>query len=238
VSRLSTPCAVLFLFIAAPLRAQGGPDFWSENSAVIIVGGIIAAILAFGYLLQRRGYHGKPGPLKIPEQEKPDTFGSAEWEEPIPGMPDVRSIFDGVFFGKGSLPEFDQIKTDKHTGGPVCSVPGNHVLVTGRTRVGKGCRVVVPTLLRAYIDRSLLCVDPKGENAIITARARRDLIPQYPNAIHIINPWGELAPSFAKLGLTPFATYNPLDILDRNDPNVVGIAQDMASAICPPDQGR
>jgi type IV secretory pathway TraG/TraD family ATPase VirD4 len=37
---------------------------------------------------------------------------------------------------------------------------------------------------------------------------------------------------FEKLGFQP-ATYNPLDLLDRNDPNAVAIAESLALAICP-----
>jgi type IV secretory pathway TraG/TraD family ATPase VirD4 len=110
----------------------------------------------------------------------------------------------------------------------VISAPESHTLIVAKTRTGKGTRVIVPTLLR-YSTGSALVIDPKGENAAITATMRRDLFQQ---PVHIINPWGELSSTFQKLKF-PTATYNPLDILDPDDPNVVAIAQAMASAICP-----
>ena len=60
-------------------------------------------------------------------------------------------------------------------------------------------------------------------------------VPGFSSTVHIINPWGELDRAFKGLGL-PYATYNPLDVLDPDDPNVVGIAQDLAAAICPVDK--
>lgn len=42
--------------------------------------------------------------------------------------------------------------------------------------------------------------------------------------------------TFEDMGFTP-ATYNPLDVLDRNDPNVVAVAQGLAAAVCPTAPG-
>jgi len=52
--------------------------------------------------------------------------------------------------------------------------------------------------------------------------------------VYVMNPWGELGAVFAGLGIGP-TTYNPLDVLDRNDPNAVAVAQALAAAICPPE---
>ena len=85
---------------------------------------------------------------------------------------------------------------------------------------------IIPTLLR--YEGSAFVIDPKGENAAITARVRRDPLRQ---DIHILNPWNELPETYQNAGFTT-ATYNPLDILDRDYPNVVAIAQALAGAIC------
>lgn len=50
-----------------------------------------------------------------------------------------------------------------------------HQLTIAPTRSGKGVGAIIPNLLTA--DRSVLCMDPKGENARITARARSRLGP-------------------------------------------------------------
>ena len=91
-------------------------------------------------------------------------------------------------------------------------MPGNHTLIVAPARTGKGTRVIVPTLLRSRRS-SCLAIDPRGESAAITARARAEF-----SQVHVIDPWGELGPTFEGLGFPP-ATYNPLDILDHNDPS-------------------
>lgn len=81
--------------------------------------------------------------------------------------------------------------------------------------------------------KAAIVIDPKGENAAITARVRAGLLDQ---AVHVINPWGELAATFKERGLTA-ATFNPLDVLQRDDPNAVAVAQALAGAVCPSSPG-
>lgn len=143
---------------------------------------------------------------------------------------DVRDVYEtrkGVFLGKSSVPHFRDGPIDMR-GAPIYATPEHHTLIVARTRTGKGTRVIVPTLLR-YIGSALI-IDPKGENAAITARTRRDGLRE---KVHIVNPWHELPEVFTGLGFQP-ATYNPLDALDRNDPNIVATAQSLAATICPP----
>jgi type IV secretory pathway TraG/TraD family ATPase VirD4 len=130
----------------------------------------------------------------------------------------------------------EELLPEEQVGAPICSTPQNHSLIVARTRTGKGTRVVIPTLLR--YQSSAFVIDPKGENAAVTARAR--MSPGRPGGgqtVHIINPWGELDTTFAQLGFK-YATYNPLDILDPKDKetNLVSNAQALAKAICPSDK--
>ena len=104
----------------------------------------------------------------------------------------------GVFFGKSSLPRRRPMPVMEQPGAPLCSQPSHHTLIVARTRTGKGTRVIVPTLLK--YRGSALVIDPKGENAAITARARQNIMPGMPTPVHIVNPWGELADHFQKLG--------------------------------------
>lgn len=156
------------------------------------------------------------------------VHGSASWAEQIFAYPKMHWM-GGVFFGKSSTPELKDTPLEQDKGAPVYSYPENHTLIVARTRTGKGTRVIIPTLAKYF--GSMLVIDPKGENAAITARERARW--QH-NDVHILNPWGELAGTFQKLGFTP-AKYNPLDILERDDPNAVAIAQALAGAICPRD---
>lgn len=139
-------------------------------------------------------------------------------------------LVTGVFLGKSSSPELKGAGLEG-PGAPVCATPGHHTLVVARTGTGKGTRVIVPTLLRRF-GSSALIVDPKGANAAITARARSGIMGA-PFKVHIVNPWDELGDTFRKLGFEA-ACYNPLDVLDRLDPNAVAVAQALAATICPP----
>jgi len=191
----------------------------------VIVGIIILFFVGMCFadmhkLSQRKG--------RPPEPQTSDTYGTASFAKWVPFIPDQLYVYSGVFFGKSSSPGPTHLAPfAEHQGGPICSTPENHTLIVAKTRTGKGTRVIIPTLLR-YATGSALVIDPKGENAAVTARARQALLQK----IHIINPWGVKAGVFQKLGFTP-ATYNPLDLLDRNDPNVVAIAESLALAICP-----
>lgn len=155
------------------------------------------------------------------------TYGSAKWAQPVT-QPESAVTFRGVFFGKSSSPDLD---TETPTA-PIYSKPESHTLIVARTRAGKGTRVIVPTLLR--YDHSMLVIDPKGENAAITARRRRDDLRQ---TVHIVNPWGVLQARYTELGFST-ATFNPLDAIDRDDHNAVALAQSMAATICPVTPGK
>jgi type IV secretion system protein VirD4 len=165
---------------------------------------------------------------KKPQQQTSGNYGTADYAPTRAHIPDDLYIYSGVFFGKSSQPGAENVPLGNHQGAPICSTPEHHSLVVARTRTGKGTRVVIPTLLR-YMN-SCIVIDPKGENAAVTARARAGA--PFNQDIHIVNPWSELDGAFKTRGLS-YATYNPLDILDRNDPNVVSTAQALAAAICP-----
>lgn len=154
------------------------------------------------------------------------VHGTAHYAALELDVKDEMCVWNGLFFGKSSAPERRAAPVDA-PGAPVCATPEHHTLIVARTRTGKGTRVIVPTLLR--YGGSALVIDPKGENAAITARIRQNQLHQN---IHILNPWNELAETYRRSGFSP-ATYNPLDILVRSDPNAVAIAQTLAGAICP-----
>ena len=98
-----------------------------------------------------------------------------------------------------------------------------HLLTLAPTRAGKGVGTIIPNLLTA--QRSVLVIDPKGENARITARARSGLGP-----VHVFDPFGVT-------GL-PTAACNPLDRLQRGSPDLGEDAAALAEALVmdPPGQ--
>jgi type IV secretion system protein VirD4 len=165
---------------------------------------------------------------KGPQASRPvsDIYGTAHYAPTQLDVVDDTCLARGVFFGKSSAPQLARLPLET-PGAPVCSTPEHHTLIVARTRTGKGTRVIVPTLL--CYGGSAFVIDPKGENAAVTARVRRDQLRQN---IHILNPWNELGETFPSRNLPP-ATYNPLDILERSDRNAVAVAQTLAGAICP-----
>jgi type IV secretion system protein VirD4 len=85
-----------------------------------------------------------------------------------------------------------------------------HLLTIAPTRSGKGVGAIIPNLLTA--DRSVFCVDPKGENARITARARSRFGPVY-----VLDPFD--------ISGQPSAAFNPLAGLA---PDSLDLAEDAA----------
>lgn len=187
-------------------------DFWPGLTAVIFtVIGLFLLVAFLRYLMREAD----PKPPSI-------AYGSATFAKPETGLPPPERLFHGTFFGFS----YQDDKQKEPMASPIVSAPENHTLIVAPTRTGKGTRVIVPTLL--LYQSSLITLDPKGENAAITARYRRD---QLGHKVHIVNPWGSHAALYESYGFPP-AAINPLDVLDRNDPGVAATATAMARAIC------
>ena len=86
-----------------------------------------------------------------------------------------------------------------------------HLITLAPTRAGKGVGTVIPNLLA--VDRSVLVIDPKGENARIAGEARRRL-----GTTHVLDPF--------EVSGHPSARYNPLD---RLTPDSLDLGEDAAS---------
>ena len=77
------------------------------------------------------------------------------------------------------------IGRDGKTGKPLRYDGPAHLLTMAPTRTGKGVGTIIPNLLTA--DRSVICIDPKGENARIAGRARKKFGP-----VHVLDPFGQV----------------------------------------------
>jgi type IV secretion system protein VirD4 len=86
-----------------------------------------------------------------------------------------------------------------------------HLITLAPTRAGKGVGTVIPNLLAA--ERSVLVIDPKGENARIAGDARRRF-----GTVHVLDPF--------EVSGHPSAAYNPLD---RLTPDSLDLGEDAAS---------
>lgn len=112
-----------------------------------------------------------------------DTHGSARFATD-------KEIAALTSFGSGLL-----IGRDTKTGKPLRYDGPAHLLTMAPTRTGKGVGTIIPNLLTA--GRSVICVDPKGENARITGRARQKFGP-----VHMLDPFGVTG--------RPSSAFNPL----------------------------
>lgn len=98
-----------------------------------------------------------------------------------------------------------------------------HLITIAPTRSGKGVGAIIPNLLTA--KRSILCIDPKGENARVTVQARQRMGP-----VNVLDPFG--------VSGVPTAAFNPLDSLDEDSPELAEDAALLADALVydPPGQ--
>lgn len=134
-----------------------------------------------------------------------------------------------VFFGltgdsHGSARFASRKELKKHQGGDGLLIgrnPGTgrllrydgpaHLITLAPTRAGKGVGTVIPNLLA--VDRSVLVIDPKGENARIAGEARRRF-----GTVHILDPF--------EVSGHASACYNPFD---RLTPDSLDLGEDAAS---------
>jgi type IV secretion system protein VirD4 len=100
--------------------------------------------------------------------------------------------------------------------------PSKHLLSVAPTRSGKGVSLIIPNLLLYW--GSAIVIDPKGENAWITAEYRRKM---GQNTI-ILDPWDEVNRRYGDLAgeKEAVARFNPLSILN---PESAHYAEDLAS---------
>lgn len=105
----------------------------------------------------------------------------------------------------------ENIVIGKARRGDIAFKPARHLTSIERTRGGKGASLIVPNLLN--YEGSVVVVDPKGENAFLTAARRREL----GQRVIILDPWGELKRRYRVD--EHLAQYNPLGKLDVNSVN-------------------
>lgn len=92
----------------------------------------------------------------------------------------------------------------------------SHLLTIAPTRSGKGVGTIVPNLLT--VNRSIVCIDPKGENAKITQRARNQF-----GQVHILDPFNVVSDETH--------AYNPLESLDIASLDIADDVTTLADAL-------
>lgn len=105
-----------------------------------------------------------------------------------------------------------------------------HLLTIAGSRSGKFTNLIAPNLLGwADIDGSFVVIDPKGEIAGVTSKYQGEA----GQNVVVLNPWAILSDK-----LPDSVKYNPMDILDADNPNLVDDCQMLAEMIVPQDTGK
>ncbi len=186
---------------------------------------LIAAGVAWYLLREEAARRGRAKP--------PTTFGSAEWatlehlvEHNLIGE---EGFFLGIYPQTKTNADYMQEKIDF----PLQYTGDRHLLTVAPTRSGKGVAAIVPNLLT--YEGSCLIIDPKGENAKITAARRgggyhKKDIPGMGQTVHVVDPWGIT-------GL-PVSKFNPMDWLKADDEDISENAMMLADSIVTPSAGQ
>jgi len=96
-----------------------------------------------------------------------------------------------------------------------------HIVTIAGSRSGKGTSLIIPNLL--HYSGSVVVIDPKGENASLTAKYRAEVLGQH---VIVLDPFGVSGVAHEYLG-----AFNPLSTLDMHDPEIVDDATSLADAI-------
>lgn len=102
---------------------------------------------------------------------------------------------------------------------PILMDSEGHLITIAPTGAGKGIGCIIPALLRH--EGPAIVIDPKGENAMVTARHRRSMGQE----IIVLDP----------MGVTNLeaGSFNPLDLVNVADANGVDVATALVSALLP-----
>jgi len=165
---------------------------------------------------------GIPGIADDAQQLPVTEFGKPEAVLNSPAFSFDRSkVFLGVLGGE--IVETPQGKIVRG-GTPVGYGDDRHIVMCAGSRAGKGRSCLIPTLLT--YGGSVLALDPKGELADITARARREM----GQKVFVVDPFG--VTKARKLGAAS-ASYNPMMLLRKESSSIIEDAGLIADALVP-----
>jgi len=163
-------------------------------------------------------------------RRRPTSFGSAQWAT-YPYLQEKK------IFGREGLLLGEFIAAADAPAEPLQYKGVRHLLTVAPTRSGKGVSSIIPNLLT--YPGSVLVVDPKGENALITAHGRGkgniDLrITGLGQKIVLLDPW-DIASSRLDI---PRSGFNPLDWIKAGDPDAAENAFLLADALVVSDTAK
>lgn len=106
-----------------------------------------------------------------------------------------------------------------------------HLVTVAGSRAGKGRSLIIPNLLN--YPGSVVCIDPKGENAAVTARYRHDVLKQ---DVVILDPFAVLKDVGAVAEFR--GSFNPFEWIDATDREAIDDVSALADAIIVRDNDK
>ena len=189
--------------------------------------------LATGYLSVSRffvqGRAGSGGSSRFGRyfEEWEAAYNASTWKDLVgrfssrsraPAAPPKADVFrNDLFFGRSLYNPFLNIGSNDD----------RHMMTIAGSRTGKGTTAIIPNLL--LWRGSAIVIDPKGTNAAVTARARREM----GQTVHIVDPFGLIAKTPEEQ-----ACFNPLAQLNPYSPTVREEISRIADALVVSDPGR
>ncbi len=189
--------AMAIILITMIALSDSGIAGWSMTA----LASVIAFFAGLGYWVRK---------LLKALGEVPSTFGSAMWAN-------LKEIMAKGLLRDGGL-RLGTVRSGQATY-PIAYHGDRHALTVAPTRSGKGVSQIIPNLLST--TASFIVVDPKGENALITAEARRAMGQE----VRLLDPWG-IASEAGEA-----ARFNPLDWLQEGDADITENAMLLADAL-------
>ena len=148
-------------------------------------------------------------------------LGTAKWADP--DLIEEKYLYQDGSIWLGRSPSNNDL--------PIGYLDDRHVCLVSGTRGGKGTTSIINTLL--LWPGSVVVIDPKGENASITARRRGSgtgLAPGLGQAVHVLDPFES-----AKVDESLRSRFNPLDALDPDREGTIDEASRIAAALVVPN---
>lgn len=175
----------------------GGVLLYLTMADHAVLGWSAAYILAWIMFFMGFGYWARAFIGKL--SQTPTTLGSAQWA-------DYTHCVNGNVIGGTGI----QLGTFTDPDGLCHALTYNgdrHMITIAPTRKEKGVAAIIPNLLT--YDGSVLVVDPKGENAMVTAKHRAEELGQ---DVRVVDPWS----------ITGLASscINPMDWLVKGDVDI------------------
>lgn len=154
----------------------------------------------------------------VPHREA--RIGNAHWTDPLEAAQRYPYKPGSFWIGRSPIDDDHALGFDDD----------RHILLVANTRSGKGRAVIANNL--ALWEGSVVSIDPKGENAMLTAR-RRGTGSQdcdgLGHDVYVLDPFNTTSPD--RIGHDLRAYYNPLADLDPNDPELPRYAARIAESM-------